>query len=59
MKEFIFSLLNSYMPETMTGKLSFLYDGAIICIGAGIILLLISAVLVICALRRSKKAQQY
>ena len=57
MKEMFFSLLSPYMPETLSEQLTFLYNGAIICIGAGVILLLISAVLVITALRRRKRAQ--
>ena len=56
MTEKFLSLLEPFMPESLTGKLDFLYNGSILCIGAGIVLLLISAVLFIFALRRRRNA---
>lgn len=51
-------VLSPFMPTNIYSKLDFLYDGTIICLGAGIILMMLAVVFMIFAVRRAKKYAQ-
>lgn len=49
------ALLSQLLPSDIYSRLDFLYNGTIICLGAGIIVMLIAVVFMIAAVRRSKR----
>lgn len=49
------AVLSPLLPEEIYSRLDFLYNGTIICLGAGVILMLLAVVFMIAAVRRSKR----
>ena len=49
------ALLSQLLPSDIYSRLDYLYNGTIICLGAGIIVMLIAVVFMIAAVRRSKR----
>lgn len=49
------ALLSQLLPSDIYSRLDFLYNGTIICLGAGIIVMLLAVVFMIAAVRRSKR----
>lgn len=49
------AVLSPFLPADIYTKLDQLYNGTIICLGAGIILMLLAVVFMILAVCRSKK----
>lgn len=49
------AVLSPLLPSEIYSRLDFLYNGTIICLGAGIIVMLLAVVFMIAAVRRSKR----
>ena len=49
------AVLSPLLPSEIYSRLDFLYNATIICLGAGIIVMLLSVVFMIAAVRRSKR----
>ena len=49
------AVLSPLLPAEIYSRLDFLYNGTIICLGAGVILMLVAVVFMIAAVRRSKR----
>ena len=49
------AVLSPLLPTEIYSRLDFLYNGTIICLGAGVILMLLAVVFMIAAVRRSKR----
>lgn len=49
------AVLSPLLPSEIYSRLDFLYNATIICLGAGIIVMLLAVVFMIAAVRRSKR----
>ena len=49
------AVLSPLLPSEISSRLDFLYNATIICLGAGIIVMLLAVVFMIAAVRRSKR----
>lgn len=49
------AVLSRFLPSEIYSRLDFLYNGTIICLGAGVILMLLAVVFMIAAVRRNKR----
>lgn len=49
------AMLSPLLPSEIYSRLDFLYNATIICLGAGIIVMLLAVVFMIAAVRRSKR----
>lgn len=53
--DWLSAMLTPLMPSEIYSRLDFLYNGTIICLGAGILVMLLAVVFMIAAVRRSKR----
>lgn len=47
--------LSSFLPADLFSRLDVYYDGAVVCLGAGLLLVLAALALLIAAVRKGKK----